>query len=161
MSAGAGGLPRSEVPAAFDAAAAGYDGLVGLNPGYHAHLRISARQLGIAAGGRGSRLLDAGCGTGASTAAPLAAGPQAQIVAVDASMTPTKRCAGSPACCVQAAGSPCTNTRWVTHGAPPRSGMLCARSTSASARTLVTCHSYPIDARSMQLGAALSGRRSW
>ena len=85
VSLGVGGLPRSEVPAAFDAAAAGYDGLVGLNPGYHAHLRISARRLGIAAGGRGSRLLDAGCGTGASTAALLAAAPQAQIVAVDAS----------------------------------------------------------------------------
>lgn len=85
MKVEADGLPRGEVPAAFDAAAAGYDGLVGLNPGYHAHLRISARRLGIAADGRGLRLLDAGCGTGASTAALLAVAPQAQIVAVDAS----------------------------------------------------------------------------
>jgi ubiquinone/menaquinone biosynthesis C-methylase UbiE len=85
VSLGVGGLPRSEVPAAFYVAAAGYDGLVGLNPGYHAHLRISARRLGIAAGGRGSRLLDAGCGTGASTAALLAVAAAAQIVAVDAS----------------------------------------------------------------------------
>jgi ubiquinone/menaquinone biosynthesis C-methylase UbiE len=35
--------------------------------------------------GAGLRLLDAGCGTGASTAALLAAAPRAQIVAVDAS----------------------------------------------------------------------------
>ena len=35
--------------------------------------------------GRGLRLLDAGCGTGASTAALLAAAPHAQIVAIDAS----------------------------------------------------------------------------
>ena len=85
MNVGAGGLARSQVPAAFDAAAAGYDGLVGLNPSYHAHLRISAWRLGIAAGGGESRLLDAGCGTGASRAALLAAAPAARIVAVDAS----------------------------------------------------------------------------
>jgi ubiquinone/menaquinone biosynthesis C-methylase UbiE len=36
-------------------------------------------------GGRGLRLLDAGCGTGASTAALLAAAPQAEIIGVDAS----------------------------------------------------------------------------
>src|ERR1700712_153347 len=35
--------------------------------------------------GRGLRLLDAGCGTGASTAALLEAAPEAEIVAVDAS----------------------------------------------------------------------------
>jgi ubiquinone/menaquinone biosynthesis C-methylase UbiE len=85
VNVGAGGLARSQVPAAFDAAAAGYDGLVGLNPSYHAHLRISAWRLGIAAGGRGSRLLHARRGTDASTAALLAAAPAARIVAVDAS----------------------------------------------------------------------------
>ena len=35
--------------------------------------------------GKGLRLLDAGCGTGASTAALLSVAPQADIVAVDAS----------------------------------------------------------------------------
>ena len=39
----------------------------------------------IPGGGRGMRLLDAGCGTGASTAALLQAAPHAEIVAVDAS----------------------------------------------------------------------------
>lgn len=79
------GLTRSEVPAAFDVGAHAYDRLVGANPGYHDHLRISARRMRIPDGGRGLRLLDAGCGTGASTAALLEAAPQAEIVAVDAS----------------------------------------------------------------------------
>ena len=79
------GLRRAEVPGAFDVGAAAYDRLVGANPGYHDHLRISARRMRIPDGGRGLRLLDAGCGTGASTAALLEAAPHAQIVAVDAS----------------------------------------------------------------------------
>ncbi len=79
------GLPRPEVPGAFDAGAGAYDGLVGANPGYHDHLRISARRMLIPDGGRGLRLLDAGCGTGASTAALAEVAPHAQIVAVDAS----------------------------------------------------------------------------
>lgn len=79
------GLARPEVPGAFDDGASAYDRLVGANPGYHDHLRISARRMGIPDGGRGLRLLDAGCGTGASTAALLQAAPQAEIVAVDAS----------------------------------------------------------------------------
>lgn len=79
------GLSRAEVPGAFDVGARAYDRLVGANPGYHAHLRISARRMRIPGGGRGLRLLDAGCGTGASTAALLEAAPHAEIVAVDAS----------------------------------------------------------------------------
>ncbi|NIH80678.1 class I SAM-dependent methyltransferase [Amycolatopsis viridis] len=79
------GLARHEVPAAFDTGAAAYDRLVGANPGYHRHLRLSARRMQLPHGGRGLRLLDAGCGTGASTAALLAAAPHAEIVAVDAS----------------------------------------------------------------------------
>ena len=79
------GLSRPEVPGAFDVGADAYDKLVGANPGYHDHLRISARRMRIPNGGRGLRLLDAGCGTGASTAALLEAAPHAQIVAVDAS----------------------------------------------------------------------------
>lgn len=79
------GLSRTEVPGAFDVGAQAYDRLVGANPGYHSHLRISARRMRIPGGGRGLRLLDAGCGTGASTAALLEAAPHAEIVAVDAS----------------------------------------------------------------------------
>ena len=73
------------MPGAFDVGAAAYDTLVGANPGYHDHLRISARRMRIPGGGRGLRLLDAGCGTGASTAALLEVAPHAEIVAVDAS----------------------------------------------------------------------------
>jgi len=85
MSLGDAGLPRSAVPAAFDVGAQSYDRMVGANPGYHEHLRMSARRMRIPGAGRGMRLLDAGCGTGASTAALLAAAPEAEIVAVDAS----------------------------------------------------------------------------
>ena len=85
MSVGNAGLPRAGVPAAFDVGAAAYDRLVGANPGYHAHLRLSARRMRLPARGAGLRLLDAGCGTGASTAALLAVAPEAEIVAVDAS----------------------------------------------------------------------------
>jgi ubiquinone/menaquinone biosynthesis C-methylase UbiE len=71
--------------AAFDHAADTYDRFVAVNPGYHAHLRRSARRLGLPDGGAGLRVLDLGCGTGASTAALLHAAPLAEIVAVDAS----------------------------------------------------------------------------
>lgn len=76
---------KSRVPAAFDAGAAAYDSLVGANPGYHRHLRMSAQRMRLADRGKGLRLLDAGCGTGASTAALLSVAPEAEIVAVDAS----------------------------------------------------------------------------
>lgn len=84
-SVGYHGMHRSAVPVAFDGCAETYDRLVGLNPGYHEHLRVSARRLRIPAGGAGMRLLDVGCGTGASTAALLAEAPRAEIVAIDAS----------------------------------------------------------------------------
>jgi ubiquinone/menaquinone biosynthesis C-methylase UbiE len=73
---------KLEVPGEFDRAARGYDLLVGLNPGYHGALRRSARALGLRPG---MRVLDLGCGTGASTAALVAAAPGLEIVAVDAS----------------------------------------------------------------------------
>jgi ubiquinone/menaquinone biosynthesis C-methylase UbiE len=57
---------------------------VGANPGYHDNLRLSVQRMGLPQRGRGLRLLDAGCGTGASTAALLAAAPEAEIIAVDA-----------------------------------------------------------------------------
>ncbi|WP_431962528.1 class I SAM-dependent methyltransferase [Actinacidiphila sp. bgisy160] len=75
----------AELASAFDHAAALYDRMVAVNPGYHAHLRRSARRLGLRAGGSGMRLLDVGCGTGASTAALLTAAPRARITAVDSS----------------------------------------------------------------------------
>jgi ubiquinone/menaquinone biosynthesis C-methylase UbiE len=78
-------LPHARVPAAFDAGAAAYDKLVGANPGYHDHLRISAERMRLPGGGAGLRLLDAGCGTGLSTAALLSVAPHAEITAVDAS----------------------------------------------------------------------------
>ncbi|GFH37517.1 methyltransferase domain-containing protein [Streptomyces pacificus] len=97
-------LHNADLTAAFDRAARSYDGLVGANPGYHRQLRRSARRLGLPgaeppdgalpgaglpgpgpARGRGVRLLDLGCGTGASTAALLSAAPYAQVTAVDAS----------------------------------------------------------------------------
>jgi ubiquinone/menaquinone biosynthesis C-methylase UbiE len=70
---------------AFDADAAAYDRLVGANPGYHANLRRSAHRMQLPGSGEGLHLLDAGCGTGASTAALLNAAPKATITAVDAS----------------------------------------------------------------------------
>ncbi|MFI5719042.1 class I SAM-dependent methyltransferase [Nocardia sp. NPDC051750] len=82
---GPDGLPRDQVPATFDHGAAEYDRLVGYNPGYHKHLRLSARRMQLPANGAGLRLLDAGCGTGASTAALLSVAPDAEIVAIDAS----------------------------------------------------------------------------
>ncbi len=73
------------VARAFDVHARSYDKLVNANPGYHEHLRLSAKRMGLPGGGAGLRLLDLGCGTGASTAALLDAAPQAEITAVDAS----------------------------------------------------------------------------
>jgi ubiquinone/menaquinone biosynthesis C-methylase UbiE len=74
-----------DLTGAFDAGAAAYDRLVGANPGYHANLRLSAQRMRIPLGGKGARLLDAGCGTGCSTAALAEIAPAADIVAVDAS----------------------------------------------------------------------------
>lgn len=67
------------VPDAFDGVASTYDLMVALNPGYHRHLRQSATVLVDALrarprpGGRPLRLVDLGCGSGASTAALVAA----------------------------------------------------------------------------------------
>lgn len=77
-------LRDADLAAAFDAGAPSYDVLVDRNPGYHDNLRLSARRLGVTGDGAGLRILDAGCGTGASTAALLAVAPRAEIVGVDA-----------------------------------------------------------------------------
>jgi len=82
---GTGRIDTRSVPRAFDDHAASYDKLVDANPGYHDHLRLSVQRMGLRDRGRGLRLLDVGCGTGASTAALLAVAPEAEIVAVDAS----------------------------------------------------------------------------
>jgi ubiquinone/menaquinone biosynthesis C-methylase UbiE len=64
-------LRRGEVLEAFDEVADRYDLMVGLNPGYHAHLRSSARALidSLPAQGDPLRIVDLGCGSGASTRA--------------------------------------------------------------------------------------------
>ncbi|OBH12660.1 class I SAM-dependent methyltransferase [Mycobacterium sp. E1747] len=85
MRVGEAGPTPGELSAAFDAGATAYDRLVGASPGYHQQLLLSARRMRIRHRGKGLRLLDAGCGTGASTAALLAVAPEAEIVAVDAS----------------------------------------------------------------------------
>jgi len=78
-------IQTAGVPRAFDNHARNYDKLVAANPGYHEHLRMSAHRMGLPDGGAGLRLLDLGCGTGASTAALLDAAPRAKVLAVDAS----------------------------------------------------------------------------
>ncbi|GGV76549.1 MULTISPECIES: methyltransferase domain-containing protein [Streptomyces] len=89
-------LRDESLAAAFDRASRHYDTLVALNPGYHAHLRRSVRRLGLPAGGAGLRLLDLGCGTGASTAALRSVLPAAHITAVDASAGMLRRAAAKP-----------------------------------------------------------------
>lgn len=82
----------AHVPDAFDGVARTYDLMVGLSPGYHDQLRESADALVAAlpeVTGRPVRVLDLGCGSGASTAALsaalLEAGLDHQIVAIDGS----------------------------------------------------------------------------
>lgn len=61
-----GELP--DVPAAFDRAAATYDTMVNLNPGYHRHLQSAADALAEKLpAGPGLTVVDLGCGSGAST----------------------------------------------------------------------------------------------
>jgi ubiquinone/menaquinone biosynthesis C-methylase UbiE len=89
-------LRDEDLAAAFDHAARSYDTLVAANPGYHAHLRRSVRRLGLPGHGEGLRVLDLGCGTGASTAALRSAFPGADITAVDASAGMLERATAKP-----------------------------------------------------------------
>jgi ubiquinone/menaquinone biosynthesis C-methylase UbiE len=89
-------LRDADLAAAFDHASGSYDALVAVNPGYHRQLRRSVRRLGLRDGGAGLRVLDLGCGTGASTAALADVLPGADITAVDASAGMLERAAGKP-----------------------------------------------------------------
>ncbi|WP_405444877.1 class I SAM-dependent methyltransferase [Streptomyces erythrochromogenes] len=89
-------LRDENLAAAFDHASRTYDALVAANPGYHAHLRRSVRRLGLASPGEGLRVLDLGCGTGASTAAIRSVLPAAHVTAVDASAGMLGRAAAKP-----------------------------------------------------------------
>ena len=80
-----GRIGPSNVARAFDEHARSYDRLVGANRGYHEHLRMTARRMGLRDRSTGLRLLDLGCGTGASTQALLDVAPDAEIIGVDAS----------------------------------------------------------------------------
>ncbi|MEU3776867.1 class I SAM-dependent methyltransferase [Streptomyces sp. NPDC032472] len=89
-------LRDESLAAAFDHASRSYDALVAANPGYHAHLRRSVRRLGLPGHGEGLRVLDLGCGTGASTAAIRSVFPAAGVTAVDASAGMLGRAAAKP-----------------------------------------------------------------
>ena len=83
-------LDTADVPDAFTEAAPRYDRMVSLNPGYHSHLRTAADALVGALGDRDPvRLVDLGCGSGASTRALVAAAAVRRatrvVVGVDAS----------------------------------------------------------------------------
>ncbi|MET9724576.1 class I SAM-dependent methyltransferase [Streptomyces zaomyceticus] len=78
-------LRDDDLAAAFDHAAPSYDRMTAANPGYHGHLRRSARRLCLPGEGSGLSVLDLGCGTGSSTRALLHAAPRATITGVDAS----------------------------------------------------------------------------
>jgi ubiquinone/menaquinone biosynthesis C-methylase UbiE len=90
-------ITSEDVAAAFDEVAPRYDLMVALNPGYHAHLRAAANALmewlppmpALPSEGPPARILDLGCGSGASTRAMLraaqAVGLRSLIVGVDAS----------------------------------------------------------------------------
>ncbi len=80
---------RGTLADAFDRAAASYDAMVALSPGYHEQLRAAARAAVAAAGtsSTGRRVVDLGCGSGASTVALLDALGEspAAVIGVDAS----------------------------------------------------------------------------
>ena len=89
-------ITSEDIATAFDEVAPRYDLMVALNPGYHAHLRAAANALmewlprpALRSAGPPARILDLGCGSGASTRAvqraAQAAGLLSAIVGVDAS----------------------------------------------------------------------------
>lgn len=82
------GSAASWLSDAFDEAAPRYDLMVALNPGYHRELAVAAKGLVDRLSPGPVRLLDLGCGSGASTSALLRAAahrPQVVITGLDAS----------------------------------------------------------------------------
>lgn len=78
-------MTTTQVTKEFDAGASRYDLLVGLNPGYHRHLDTAAAALAVMVPAP-KRLVDLGCGSGASTAALLRTfGDGIAVLGVDAS----------------------------------------------------------------------------
>lgn len=78
-----------ELPDTFDGAAHRYDLMVALNPGYHRHLRSAADALVEKLRRGAPRVVDIGCGSGASTRALLRSfeitGDRPEVLGVDAS----------------------------------------------------------------------------
>ncbi|WP_229120116.1 methyltransferase domain-containing protein [Enemella evansiae] len=74
---------NKDLSAGFDRAAARYDLMVALNPGYHEHLTSAATAL-VERVGAGAEICDLGCGSGASTRALLRAGA-GSVLGIDAS----------------------------------------------------------------------------
>lgn len=75
-------LDKTGVPDDFNAVAKRYDFLVGMNPGYNRHLRLSAKRMQLAPS---ARILDLCCGTGLSTGALRKTYAQAHISGLDGS----------------------------------------------------------------------------
>ena len=76
---GGTGSAASWLSDAFDEAAPRYDLMVALNPGYHRELATAARGLVHGLGTHSLRLVDLGCGSGASTTALLQAAGRRQV----------------------------------------------------------------------------------
>ena len=112
----------------FDAHASSYDRMVSANPGYHEHLRMSARRMGLPNRGAGLHLLDLGCGTGASTAALLDAAPDAQVTAVDASTQMLAQAATQDLAAARSGSCTPTPRTWRPLASPDRS-TACSRRT--------------------------------
>lgn len=119
-----------QVPALFDEVASTYDLMVALNPGYQRQLQASARvlveQLRATATSRPVRVVDLGCGSGASTRALETelrrAGLAHEIVGVDGSagmleQARRKRWAGDVRF-VQADAEQLAEGRWDVDGLP-------------------------------------------
>jgi ubiquinone/menaquinone biosynthesis C-methylase UbiE len=93
------GLEDVWLATAFDEAAPRYDLMVALNPGYHRELAIAADALATWVGSDASRLVDLGCGSGASTRALLHAlgrGAPPEILGIDASVGMLSRAKAKP-----------------------------------------------------------------
>ncbi|GAA2111831.1 class I SAM-dependent methyltransferase [Microlunatus panaciterrae] len=92
-------IATEDVPEAFDSAAPRYDLMVALNPGYHRHLRSAAAALAERlAPVETTRIVDLGCGSGASTRALVQQFGQSRldVVGIDASSGMLKQAEAKP-----------------------------------------------------------------